>query len=172
MVRLALLPLLLLACDDPKPRFEVEPDAGEGPDGRVDAAPDAVADSAVAPMDAAPRDVVAFDDGWDRAFPDPAPDAPAFDEGVPDAVGVGPRRLAPHEEAIPHRGNVRPHQEFGVAIARSDVEMVDALVERHVEAGLGLCRCARSERSAAEDRHTALMFGPPEPSRQHGGDVS
>jgi hypothetical protein len=83
------------------------------------------------------------------------------------AIGVAASRLLADEEPVAHRGHVRADQHLGVAVARRDVEVVHAVLDRPCEAVRRLLRRAAGERRAAEDRHRALVPGAPEPPPLH-----
>lgn len=67
------------------------------------------------------------------------------------AIGVGAIRLLADEQPGPHGRDERAHHQLGMAVGRRDVEMVDARIERQLEAAFGDLGGGAPEGGAAED---------------------
>src|SRR4051794_26734538 len=92
---------------------------------------------------------------------------------MPATVTGGGFPLFPAEkQASPPRRYVRAHRRLRRAVARRDVQMVDAPVEGGSQDLAGLVLLDEVEDHATEDRHGAVVTGPAKPSRLHGATLS
>src|SRR4051794_10292355 len=87
-------------------------------------------------------------------------------------IARGLAALLTDEQAVAHRRYVRAHRRLRRAVARRDVQMVDAAVERGSQDLAGLILLDEVEDHATEDRHGAVVTGPAKPSRLHGATLS